>query len=406
MVGLVATRLASTAHSRGIHYDHSNASPAIESNAPIKKVDFYEQSLRGTALQHESASTVKITVFSNGDKTFCTGYFLKNDRNQYIIASAGHCFFHRVQNLCKAKAFIVKAESGETGFCKRVVFSAEDTDLVLVEVDFRKEPQNVSPLVIGNFDVPINTRILAIGYPADRWADGDLRVSRNCWTTSVPEAIDSDWVDALEVRDDHDLWVRHNCSTYEGNSGGPVVLENSNIVTGYSSVSTYPKFIDKDLFLPAIPKDGFWDRVFSNTAIAKRKSLYNTWRSFLARYPDVIDREGLAVTNSAPPLNAVGDAHDYLNVLTPGRSFRDGQGSAFRILEVNAADGTIKVRLQKSNGEQHVFDLECGKYPDKSCRYDDDLMSLTIISDRKIIYDYSRLNSHSREMISDSSSPN
>ena len=60
-----------------------------------------------------------------------------------------------------------------------------------------------------------------VGYPADQYRRAKLTTTENCWILQA---------DTASPHSRHvDRSARHNCTTYGGNSGGPMIAEGSDI---------------------------------------------------------------------------------------------------------------------------------------------------------------------------------
>ncbi|MCI5127689.1 MAG: hypothetical protein D3907_04135, partial [Candidatus Electrothrix sp. AUS3] len=70
-----------------------------------------------------------------------------------------------------------------------------------------------------------------IGYPSDPYATGGIMITENCWVQSSsvrnPYRGTSYWDNGMQ-----DEVFTHNCTTYGGNSGGPMIGEGTNVVFG------------------------------------------------------------------------------------------------------------------------------------------------------------------------------
>jgi hypothetical protein len=161
----------------------------------------------------------------------CTGFFVKtSDTNKTFISSSRHCFKYDAPTWCKTGTARIHT-TGEVLNCLGVAAGTTTHDTILLEF------QNVSRDRSGDFSytnkMPAKgTRLEMTGYPkdgflTDRTVD-TLISTHNCKIvaitatnlyTNIPEVID-------------DKVFRHDCSTYGGNSGGPMMIEGTRTIVG------------------------------------------------------------------------------------------------------------------------------------------------------------------------------
>jgi len=81
---------------------------------------------------------------------------------------------------------------------------------------------------------PARTRLVMVGYPADDDPSTARRrmltVTENCWTAGG--AVVSPYFNSKEYPGSNDWSQHHNCTTYGGNSGGPMYSEGTRLVVG------------------------------------------------------------------------------------------------------------------------------------------------------------------------------
>jgi hypothetical protein len=101
------------------------------------------------------------------------------------------------------------------------VAADRDHDIAVFEANLSYVPSQSRSFRLAAYEPPIGTRLKMIGYPADDDPEtarhGELTTTENCWILSdgLPSPYD-------DLRDRSSL---HNCSTYGGNSGGPMYVE-------------------------------------------------------------------------------------------------------------------------------------------------------------------------------------
>lgn len=155
----------------------------------------------------------------------CTAFFVENTKSQTIVATARHCFEFKETEFCdKGSGFTTN--EGVQGRCLNVLAGDSEHDIVLFRAEFPFVPGPERTLRLSGFAPEVGTRLTMIGYPSDPERQGRLTVTDQCWV--LQEFANSPY-SAKKIFDES---ARHNCSTYGGNSGGPMLLEGSRIVVG------------------------------------------------------------------------------------------------------------------------------------------------------------------------------
>lgn len=185
-------------------------SASLYANAPYM---FFQNSTRREATAVEADHVVHAAG--------CTAYYVQNTAGKVYLGSARHCFGMSAGNWC-SRGGIFKDEEGNTGRCKRVVAADLKHDIVFLEADFKKAPKEAFRLAA--YEPPVKSRLKMIGYPCDQYRKCKLTVTENCWVlkTGVPSPHSTMF----------DTSALHNCSTWGGNSGGPMVIEGQDAVVG------------------------------------------------------------------------------------------------------------------------------------------------------------------------------
>lgn len=239
-----------------------------EDSSQIKFLN--EHSRRRLASAEESGNIFRLKTY--GGNT-CTAFAVKNDAKKPIVFTARHCMNFKATDWCSKVGEITSADQKISYRCKSVLFDPKDSDYAALELD---KPISSEGFVLANFDPSVGRRLQLIGYPSDWYAKslGDTVITENCWLTSSKRQ-------AAVIQSSitpPPLALTHNCATYGGNSGGPVIIENSNIVVG----------------LPA----SFWQsgRIRS---MEENAFIYPT-KDVIERYPSFIETEKfqLAVKDS------------------------------------------------------------------------------------------------------------
>jgi hypothetical protein len=160
----------------------------------------------------------------------CAGFFVQNTQGKNLLVTARHCLNYSASQFCKDKKIIFDRKHELERQCLRIVASSAKLDITMIEVDgpLRDQEDN---LILADFTPQAQTRIYLVGFPNDQYAFSGANVTENCWILSndisYPYQGTIYWKKGLQ---DPALW--HNCSTFGGNSGGPVIIEGSNVVVG------------------------------------------------------------------------------------------------------------------------------------------------------------------------------
>jgi hypothetical protein len=178
---------------------------------------FFEQSTRRDPDAFEAAHVVNL----NG----CAAFFVENTAGKTILGTARHCVSYSITSWC-SNGGTIRDNNGRTGRCTRVVAADTGHDIALFEASLPYTPTAEQGLRLAAYQPPVNTRLQMIGYPADQYRHAALTLTENCWvlqtTTRSPHA-DSNLQDRSSL---------HNCTTYGGNSGGPMIREGDDVVIG------------------------------------------------------------------------------------------------------------------------------------------------------------------------------
>lgn len=348
------------------------------------KVSLLNQSFRGRPFSNEEKSIIKM-VPVNTNKTRCTGAFVKNSKNMFIVSLAAHCFGKEEISKERCRSYNYIAAGGKIGECGNVLLSKHDSEAVLIEVWFDDQAlPEVKPLALADFDVEKSTRIYVPGFPGDEFNQNDsLLVSRNCWVSALPTPIQkyslTNMSEFQKIGDDVDEWVLHTCSTEHGNSGGPVILEGTDIALGYISATSTTQGIE---------------------SASKDNNVFNSWKSVIRYNRPLFESFGISIVTTKPDFTTSLRSYDYLKVIDQAALYVYKGRIGFQVTDVNTTNGTIQLQWYDNKGILAKEQLQCGTFPDKSCINPNQNVSaekkaaITIYSTETIINDNNLVNSN------------
>jgi V8-like Glu-specific endopeptidase len=183
-----------------------------------------EHSRRRIASADESAPIFRLKTY--GGNT-CTAFAVKNSQKKPIVFTARHCMNYTATDWCTKVGEIKSADGNDTYRCKSILLDPKNTDFAALELD---RPISVGGYELADFDLAAGRRLQMIGFPSDAYAQnlGGAVMTENCWLTNSARRP----VNVAAKITPHPVAVSHNCATYGGNSGGPMIIENTNIVVG------------------------------------------------------------------------------------------------------------------------------------------------------------------------------
>jgi len=177
---------------------------------------FFENSKRRAATESEARYVARVDG--------CTAYFVENRAGKTILGSARHCFKYNIQSWCE-NGGRVRDNFGNSGECTRIIAADAKLDIAFFEASLQP-PAPGDTLRLASYTPKLETQLRMIGYPADRMNVAKLNVTESCWVIRA------------STRSPHgdsrlgDLSSMHNCSTYGGNSGGPMIPVGTRDVIG------------------------------------------------------------------------------------------------------------------------------------------------------------------------------
>lgn len=170
----------------------------------------------------------------------CAVFFLDSPQNtatESIVATQRHCVQPLASEMtpetwCNPNGaqggYIKDWETGNVGQCTSIEMLFSDRDLFIFRARINRNTSRVMQL--GDFVPSINTRVAQMGFPSDlqNSPNGDLILTRNCWVLSIDPVFNADVNESY--RREHGQFAggpkaRYNCTTVQGNSGGPAVID-------------------------------------------------------------------------------------------------------------------------------------------------------------------------------------
>jgi hypothetical protein len=198
---------------------------------------FYQNSLRRSAVDSDIAAKAILRIVDRG----CTAFFVSNDAGKNIAASAIHCFENQnPSSWCSNGGTAWDTRLQAYRNCTRIVVFNPQTEMFLFEVD---GPAPQKSLTLTALKYPVGTRLQMLGYPSDPERARGINVTENCWILKDVAPPDRLTPRTQAMKETHFL---HNCSTYGGNSGGPMVLEGTDIAIAMPSSFVKDDFSQRD----------------------------------------------------------------------------------------------------------------------------------------------------------------
>ncbi len=233
---------------------------------------FFSNATRRDATVDEA----RLVVNLNG----CTAFFVDNTQGRTYLMTAQHCVSHAITTWCAGGGHVVDNQ-GRSGTCTRVIAADASHDVALFEASLPFVPAQGSVLRLAAYLPPVNSRLDMIGYPADNdpttARHGRLTVTQDCWVLS------GDRPSPYGAGNMSDRSMLHNCSTYGGNSGGPMYIEGSLDAVGL------PFTYVPDDYHRRNPNDLHTAAALAQTA------------DFVATFRDRLDAAGVVIADAPPP---------------------------------------------------------------------------------------------------------
>lgn len=266
---------------------------------PIVSKQFFENSYRGAILRDENMGKGIVEVDSG-----CTGFFLKNKDNKNYILSARHCFDYDAVKWCKNSGSAEVYDSSYKDItCVKVAVGDKFHDTVILEFE-NYERDRSQDFSLGSFYLEDSTMLQMLGFPADKYNRANfLQLTQHCWAKPNESFVDFWWYFWTSIFDyfyygsdvSEDHYFFHNCSTYGGNSGGPMFVEGTRIAVG-------------------LPNKYLPDNYYQYSSIRTSEGI--RLADFVEDFAKEIKDLGIAVTEKIPELLRVPQTH-----LTEGTFF-------------------------------------------------------------------------------------
>jgi hypothetical protein len=205
--------------------DAAPAGPRLQDGSQPSGVQsmFFENSVRRDATAAEASRVANVGG--------CTAFFLENTAGKVYLASARHCFQFAITNWCTTNGQVTD-NSGNKGKCTKVVAADTSRDVAVFEADIKHASTGDSTLRLSAYVPSLNSALVMVGYPGDNdpttGRNGKLTTTEKCWVLSG--SVQSPY--ANQDKNTLDLSAMHNCTTYGGNSGGPMYREGTRDAVG------------------------------------------------------------------------------------------------------------------------------------------------------------------------------
>jgi|GEM_PF-2790369 len=197
---------------------------------------FFENSMRRSSADSDNAAKAILNIADKG----CSGFFVSNSGNKNLMGTARHCFEYKPEEWCSSNGRVWDTHIQKWRNCKRVAVDHNLSEFLILELD---GPAPLHTLVLNDFKYPVGTRLQILGYPADEYRSRGINVTENCWILKDVAPLSNVPTIPRSFQETHFL---HNCSTYEGNSGGPMVLEGTSIVVAIPSSYYKNDFLNRN----------------------------------------------------------------------------------------------------------------------------------------------------------------
>lgn len=163
--------------------------------------------------------------YRSQDSYICTAFAIDQRSEKLspgfgLVGSARHCFGDQVKEHCASgKLLLENAARNITAKCTKVVAADSKLDITIIQVKFSNSDYRLEGgYKLAAYAPPDKTTLKMIGHPCDKYRNCKPTVTESCWILGSP--TDSPYKGMIDES------IRHNCSTYGGNSGGPMVASD------------------------------------------------------------------------------------------------------------------------------------------------------------------------------------
>ncbi len=226
-------------------------------SAGFQDAAFFENSVRRDPTTNELNALIRI------ENNHCSAFFIKNNQNKLFVGTHNHCAQYELEKYCAGnnskEKIIFKSWAAPdiVGYCKRVVAKNDYNDFMIVEISYNSKKienrirKSAVFLRLADFIPPEGTKLKMLGHPADSERQGQPTTTENCsiqnQSRPIGKEYTSDEMATLNKKsvprtalgeEKRNLFMLnaeklgHNCSTYGGNSGGPILVADTDIVIG------------------------------------------------------------------------------------------------------------------------------------------------------------------------------
>jgi hypothetical protein len=227
--------------------------------------DFFDNSFRRVATIEEMKPILQVML---NETRKCTGFVVAKEGPLDLFITARHCGKYDMAKWCnKDEGQIQTADGKIKAKCLYVIASDADLECVLLQAD---KPLGDKGYRLADFVPKEGASLRMIGYPCDGFAKDISKTepiaTENCWVTSnelnepkiIPVKVENKTETKTETSEKKDKTensekaettdikktettitepvkptyrtLRHNCTSYGGNSGGPMMREGTDIV--------------------------------------------------------------------------------------------------------------------------------------------------------------------------------
>lgn len=199
-------------------------------------------------------------VIDDHGRTICTAFKVASSGSKQLFGSHRHCFSRKAKEACDQFRIRIRSDAtGATGLCTEVILEVPENDFFIFAAEFsadeQKEISRLRGLELSRCSPKINSPLEMGGHPSDMRRHTRLTITHQCqrvsdsariWDNEDPRSFRNKFEKealgrfvreyyayfkknpeekrAREIIEKHVGRTRfkHNCSTWSGNSGGPI----------------------------------------------------------------------------------------------------------------------------------------------------------------------------------------